>query len=102
KQIIEILFKDPNKPQNYKQIAASLKLTNRIDKEILIKDIQALLADKKIKESDRGKFKINAERDYLIGTIDITQSGSAYVIVEGMEDDIFIAKSKKKNALQGD
>jgi len=102
KQIIEILFKNPNKPLNYKQISASLNLTSRIDKEILIKDLQALLADKKIKESDRGKFKINAERDYLIGTIDITQSGSAYVTVEGIEEDIFISKNKKKNALQGD
>lgn len=102
KQIIEILFKNPNKPQNYKQIAASLNLNNRIDKEILIKDLQALLADKKIKESDRGKFTINAERDYLIGTIDITQNGSAYVTVEGYDQDIFISKNKKKNALQGD
>ncbi|MFA7686944.1 MAG: ribonuclease R [Moheibacter sp.] len=102
KQIIEILFKNPNKPQNYKQIAASLNLNNRIDKEILIKDLQALLADKKIKESDRGKFTINAERDYLIGTIDITQNGSAYVTVEGYDQDIFIPKNKKKNALQGD
>src|SRR5690606_2995317 len=102
KQIIEILFKNPNKPQNYKQIAASLDLNNRIDKEILIKDLQALLADKKIKESDRGKLTINAERDYLIGTIDITQNGSAYVTVEGYDQDIFIPKNKKKNALQGD
>ncbi len=64
--------------------------------------MQALLADKKIKESDRGKFTINAERDYLIGTIDITQNGSAYVTVEGYDQDIFISKNKKKNALQGD
>lgn len=101
-KIIEVLFKNPNKPQNYKQIASSLNLTNRIDKEILIKDLQALLADKKIKEFDRGKFKINAEKDYLLGTVDITQNGSAYVTVEGIEEDIFVAKNKKKNALQGD
>src|SRR5690606_4044139 len=101
-KIIEVLFKNPNKAQNYKQIASSLNLTNRIDKEILIKDLQALLADKKIKEFDRGKFKINAERDYLLGTVDITQSGSAYVTVEGIEEDIFVSKNKKKNALQGD
>lgn len=102
KQIIEVLFKNPNKPLNYKQISASLNLTSRIDKEMLIKDLQGLLADKKIKESDRGKFRINAEKDYLIGTIDITQSGSAYVTVEGIEEDVFISKNKKKNALQGD
>lgn len=101
-KIIEVLFKNPNKQLNYKQIASELKVNNIIDREILIKDIQALLVDKKIKEFDRGKYKINAEHNYLIGTVDITQSGSAYVSVEGLEEDIFITKNKKKNALQGD
>ncbi|MFV0305162.1 MAG: ribonuclease R [Moheibacter sp.] len=102
RKIIEVLFKNPNKQLNYKQIASELKVNNIIDREILIKDIQALLVDKKIKEFDRGKYKINAEHNYLIGTVDITQSGSAYVSVEGLEEDIFITKKKKKNALQGD
>lgn len=101
-RIIEVLFKNPNKALNYKQIASALNLTNRIDKEILIKDLQALLADKKIKESDRGKFSVNAERNYLLGTIDITQSGMAYVTVEGVDQDILIQKNKKKHAFQGD
>ena len=101
-KILEILLKNPNKPLNYKQIASALKITNIIGREMLIKDLQALLADKKIKESDRGKFKVNADQHYLMGTIDITQSGSAYVTVEGVEQDIFIQKNKKKNALQGD
>lgn len=101
-KIIDVLFKNPNKPQNYKQIASALNLTNRIDKEILIKDLQSLLADKKIKESERGKFSINAEKNYVIGTIDIAQSGTGYVSVEGLDDDIVIHKKKKKNAFQGD
>src|SRR5690606_24544398 len=101
-KILELLLKSPNKPLNYKQIASVLKITNIIDREILIKDLQALLADKKIKESDRGKFKVNAEQHYLMGTIDITQSGSAYVTIDGLEQDVFIPKNKKKNALQGD
>ncbi|MBA5629020.1 ribonuclease R [Moheibacter lacus] len=101
-KILEILLKNPNKPQNYKQIASALQITSIIDREILIKDLQALLADKKIKESDRGKFRVNADQHYLMGTIDITQSGTAYVTVDGIEDDILIAKNKKKNALQGD
>src|SRR5690606_5725644 len=102
KQIIEILFAKQGKALNYKQIASALNLSNRIDREILIKDLQSLLADKKIKESDRGKFSVNAEHNYSVGTIDITQSGSAYVTVEGIEDDVFVSKNKKKNALQGD
>ena len=101
-KIMEILLKNPNKSLNYKQIASSLKINNIIDREILIKDLQALLAVKKIKESDRGKFRVNAEKNYLVGTIDITQNGAAYVAVEGMDQDIHISKNKKKNALQGD
>lgn len=103
KSIIEVLFKNPNKPLNYKQIASALKLESRIDKEILIKNLYLLAKDKKIVEADKGKYKLNnAERDYVIGKIDITQSGSAYVLVEGSEKDIFIPKGKTKNAMQGD
>lgn len=101
-KILEVLFKEPNRAQNYKQIASSLKITNIIDREILIKDLQGLLADKKIKESARGKFSVNAEKHYLVGTIDISQSGTAYVTIDGIDEDIMIQKSKKKNALQGD
>lgn len=102
KQIIEILLQNPNKSLNYKQIASALKINNIIDREILIKDLHSLLADKRIKEFDRGKYKVNADKQYVVGTIDITQSGTAYVSVEGVEEDFLIPKTKKKNALQGD
>ncbi len=103
KRIIEVLFQNPNKPLNYKQIASALNLESRIDKEILIKNLYILAGDKKITETDKGKYKLNnIERDYVIGKIDITQSGSAYVLVEGAEKDIFIPKGKTKNAMQGD
>lgn len=102
KQIIKTLYDQPNRAMNYKQLAAILNIHNIIDREILIKDLQSLLADKKIVEVSRGKFKINAEQHTAIGTIDITQNGTAYVSVDGVEDDYLVPKSKKKNALQGD
>ena len=102
KKIIKTLYDNPNRSMNYKQLAAVLNIHNIIDREILIKDLQSLLADKKIVEASRGKFKINAEQHTAIGTIDITQNGTAYVSVEGVEDDYLVSKSKKKNALQGD
>lgn len=102
KQIIKTLYDQPNRAMNYKQLAAILNIHNIIDREILIKDLQSLLADKKIVEVSRGKFKINADQHTAIGTIDITQNGTAYVSVDGVEDDYLVPKSKKKNALQGD
>lgn len=102
KSIIEVLFQNPNKPLNYKQIASALNLTNRIDTELLIKNINVLLADKKISEVERGKYKINATNDYLVGIADLTSSGSAYIVIDGLEQDIFVQKGKTRNALMGD
>jgi len=39
---------------------------------------------------------------YLFGTIDITQSGAAFVAVDGLEKDVYIPKKAVRNALQGD
>ena len=102
KSIIEVLFQNPNKPLNYKQIAAALNLTNRIDTELLIKNLNVLLADKKISEVERGKYKINATNDYMVGIADLTYSGSAYIMIDGLEQDVFVQKGKTRNALMGD
>ncbi|WP_333660273.1 ribonuclease R [Chishuiella changwenlii] len=102
KSIIEVLFQNPNKPLNYKQIASALNLTNRIDTELLIKNINVLLADKKISEVERGKYKINATNDYMVGIADLTSSGSAYIVIDGLEQDVFVQKGKTRNALMGD
>ena len=102
KSIIEVLFQNPNKPLNYKQIASALNLTNRIDVELLIKNLNVLLVDKKITEVERGKYKINATNDYMIGKADLTASGNAYVMIDGLEQDVFVQKGKTKNTLMGD
>ena len=102
KAIIEVLFQNPKKALNYKQIAAAIGLDNRIEVELLIKNINVLLADKKIEEVERGKYKVNATKDYYVGKVDLTSSGSAYIIVEDFEQDIFVQKGRTKNALQGD
>ena len=102
KSIIEVLFQNPNKPLNYKQIASALQLTNRIDVELLVKNLNVLLADKKISEVERGKYKINATNDYMVGIADLTSSGSAYIVIDGLDQDVFVQKGKTRNALMGD
>lgn len=100
--IIEFLLKHPNKSMNYKQIAAGLKIVNSNQRDLLIKDLTVLAATEKIQEKERGKYSINLNQHQVTGRIDITQSGTAYVEVEGLEEDIQISKNKRNNALQGD
>jgi len=103
KTILEFLYKNPNKQFNYKQISAALKMENRGDKELVLKSLQKLVSKNEIEQMSAGKYRYtNTNLENYIGKIDFTQSSSAYVIVEGQEQDIFIQKSGLGKALDGD
>ena len=62
----------------------------------------SLTSTQKIKETDRGKFKINVDRKYNIGKLDITSNGNGYFICEDFEDDIFIPSINLNKGLHQD
>ncbi len=102
RNILKILKEHPDKFYNYKQIAAKLKVTNTDGKNQIIKKLQELKVDKKIKEIDRGKFQINEDRKYFIGKIDLTNNGNGYFICDDFDIDIFIPSVNVNKALQDD
>ena len=90
RNIFKILNEDSSKFYNYKQIAAKMGVTDTDGKTQILQKLIELKEKKKIKEIDRGKFQINEERKYFIGTVDVTKSGNAYFICDDFEIDIFI------------
>lgn len=90
KNIFKVLNEDSEKFYNYKQIAAKLKISDTDGKTQLLNKLAELTATKKINEIDRGKFQINKDRKYSVGTLDITSNGNGYFITDDYEDDIFI------------
>lgn len=102
KKILQYYLKYPNKTLNHKQLGSALQYTNASEKQHLIKVLSRLAADDSLIEVSPGKFALNKEKNTLVGTIDFTASGAAYVIVEGLENDIYIPKGQTKHALQND
>lgn len=100
--VIEYFSKEPQKIANHKQIAAALGYKTANEKQQLIKVLSKLATEDTLIEEGKGKFKINLPKNALVGSIDFTSKGAAYVSVEGWENDIFINKGKTKNALQND
>lgn len=100
--ILSILKKDRTKSFNYKQIAAKLGVNDASSRNQIIKKLAKLKADGDIEEVERGKFKAIVNTEYYTGKLDLTSKGSGYVIVEGFEDDIFIASNNINKALHGD
>ncbi|MGJ8743280.1 ribonuclease R [Polaribacter sp.] len=102
KNIFKILNADSEKFYNYKQIAAKLKISDTDGKTQIIRKLAELTATKKIKEVDRGKFQINVDRKYSIGTLDVTSNGNGYFITDDYEDDIFIPNINLGKGLHND
>ena len=102
KNIFRILNEDSSKFFNYKQIASKLKIVDTDGKNQIIKKLAELTATKKIKEVDRGKFQINEDRKYSIGTLDITSNGNGYFITDDYENDIFTPNINLGKGLHSD
>jgi ribonuclease R len=71
-------------------------------KQELSEVLERLKEKEELIEVNRGSYKLKPTHSYQEGIIDITNSGSAYLLSENGEDDIFIAPRNVKNALDGD
>nr|WP_299071613.1 ribonuclease R [uncultured Allomuricauda sp.] len=103
KGIFTVLEKEPSKSFNYKQISSKLGITDTQDRNELIKRLGQLKASDRIIEDGRGKYKKKPSlHTYFTGKVDLTSSGNAYILVEELDDDIFVPNNRLNRAFHGD
>ncbi len=116
KIIIQIFKHQPLKHYNYKQVLKKLEqepwleqseiLFETMDESSFRESVQtvlvALTASGELMEVDRGKYKLFPAQQFITGKIDITSSGTAYVVNENFEEDILIQRQHTLNAMKGD
>ncbi len=102
-KILKILAQHANKGFNYKQIAAILDVDDTKSRNEIIRDLKLLASQKKIIESEPGKYLVKAiSQDYYEGTIDMTSRKTAYFICPEFEEDVFIPTNNLNHALDKD
>ncbi len=103
KGIFTVLEKEPQKSFNYKQIAAEIGVEDAQDRNLLIKRLVELKEKKRIIEESRGDYKaVASTKTYHTGTVDITGRGNAYIVIDGMEEDVFVPFNKLNKAFHRD
>jgi len=102
RSIIDILRNNSGKTYNYKQIASVLGVNDASSRNQIIKKLAQLAAKKEIEEVERGKFKIEGNKNYYTGVLDVTTKGYGYVMVEEFDEDVFIAEKDLNTAFNGD
>ncbi|WP_430813358.1 ribonuclease R [Carboxylicivirga sp. RSCT41] len=105
RQLIQgLFFNNPKRTFNYKQVASLLevrKKTGRQKVQIILSD---LFESGYLTEVAAGKYKLLSRGSTITGVVDMTASGSAYVVPDEENEggDIFIPRNNMNQALNGD
>ncbi|MBG42512.1 MAG: ribonuclease R [Aequorivita sp.] len=100
--ILNILRKDHSQAFNYKQTAAKLQLDDPSSRNQIVKKLKDLQGKGSIQEIERGKYILTPSQNYYTGKVDIAGRGQGYIIVEDLEDDIYVKSKNLNKALNGD
>lgn len=102
-EVLAVLKKSPGKLFNYKQVAAALGLADENQRQQITILLSELLQKGLIEEAERGKYRVKGHANRIVtGKVDMTMSGTAYVISEELENDVFLQAKFAKGLLQGD
>lgn len=108
--ILKVLASNPTSSFNYKQIASHLGITDRGTKQMIQNHLNSMLENGIVSHPERGKFKLNPQyldsnaypSHYVVGTVDMKQTGKAYVVCENGGEDVHIKMNNTFHALDGD
>ncbi|MFW0718021.1 ribonuclease R [Pedobacter sp. N23S346] len=101
--VSDVFEKNNNQLLNYKQVSAKLNLNDLESKETILEILKEGKGAGIYLEPEKGKYRLKDLQNFIIGTVDMTADGSAYIVPQDeFEKDIFVAPKKLKNALHGD
>ncbi|MDN3723071.1 ribonuclease R [Aequorivita sp. SDUM287046] len=100
--ILNILRKDHSQTFTYKQIAAKLQLDDPSSRNQIVKKLKDLQGKGTIQEIELGKYILTPSQNYYTGKVDIAGRGQGYIIVEDLEEDIYVNSKNLNKALNGD
>lgn len=92
----------PTQTFNYKQLAMRLQVKKMDTKHLISDALRELRDDEVLEEVSTGRYKYRQSGVYITGVVELTAKGSAYIISNESEEDVFVAFSNLRHALNGD
>jgi len=102
RKIIKVFRQNSGQAFNYKQLSAKLKVKDAAGRQEVLKKIEELKAQGRIEEQERGKYILKPDVMYIYGKVDMKSNGSAFVISDELENDVYIPRGSTQHALHSD
>ncbi len=100
--ILSLLYEEPGKTINYKQISTWLGVKDPETRKLVNIALQELKEDDYLDQISRGKYKLKAKTGTICGTIELQPQGFAYVNTDEADRPIVISSRNLKHAMEGD
>lgn len=101
-QILKVFNADAGQSLNYKQMAKLLHVKDASTLRLINSCLVELAQKGDLIEIHRGKFKLKTQGNYITGKVDLTAKGSAYIVSDQIDRDVFIAAKNLNHALHDD
>jgi len=101
-KILQVFNEEPGRSLNYKQLAGLLHIKDNETKRLINSCLIELANTDDLKEIHRGKFKLKTKGAYITGRVDLTAQGSAYIVSDEIDRDVFVAAKNLNHALHHD
>lgn len=100
--ILTILYEEPGKTVNYKQISTWLKIKDGETRKLVNVVLQELHDDDYLEQIARGKYRLKAKTGTASGIVEMQRQGFAYVNSEEMDRPVLVSSRNLKHAMEGD
>ncbi|MCH4895147.1 ribonuclease R [Marinilabiliaceae bacterium JC040] len=100
--ILNIFQQDVNKSYNYKYISKQLGIKTNGESRMVYECLQEMKEAGRLEEKSTGLFMIKQRRSLINGIVDMTSRGTAYIVCDDLEDDVFVSQSNLHHALHKD
>ena len=102
KKVLKVFGLAPEKLLNLKQVATKLQITKVAKEQELIKILEKLTSQNRLEELDSGRYRFVPQKDSITGLVDMTNHGSAYIVSQDIDQDVYIPFRNVNRALDGD
>jgi ribonuclease R len=110
RNVFDVFQNQPGSGYNFKQVAGRLGIKDKASRELVKSILDQLTQNGELTHSSRGKYQLsqknenqkNTSINHLIGTVDMKQTGKAYVIPDDNSEDVYISASNTSHGLHGD
>lgn len=100
--ILAIFRENPNAGLNYKQISGFLEISDKALRKLVFEVLMDLTEQGMLKETARGKFKYNSQRQVVEGIVDMAKRGVGYIVTDDLDEDLFVPAKFMDQVIHGD